>query len=92
MTWRGAFGGPWRESNLFFHYTHDLDDISFRAIQEGQKLMVDFAEYPSVIVRSLAGRSLCWYCHQYPRDMMSGSSACSCCQLDLHRYSQKALD
>lgn len=41
------------ESNLFFHYTHDLDDSSFRALQEGQKLMVDFAEYPSVIVRNL---------------------------------------
>ena len=28
------------ESNLFFHYTHNLDDVSFRALQEGQKLMV----------------------------------------------------
>ena len=41
------------ESNLFFHYTHDLDDSSFRTLQEGQKLMVDFAEYPGVIVRNL---------------------------------------
>uniref|UniRef100_A0A7S0XE79 Spindle assembly abnormal protein 6 N-terminal domain-containing protein n=1 Tax=Mantoniella antarctica TaxID=81844 RepID=A0A7S0XE79_9CHLO len=41
------------ESNLFFYYTHDLDDSSFRTLQEGQKLMVDFAEYPSVIVRNL---------------------------------------
>ena len=41
------------ESNLFFHYTHDLDESSFRSLQEGQKLMVDFVEYPSVLVRML---------------------------------------
>ena len=42
------------ESNLFFHYTHDLDDSSFRSLQEGQKLMVDFVEYPSVRGRERA--------------------------------------
>lgn len=29
------------------------DDTSFRSLQEGQKLMVDFTEYPSVLVRML---------------------------------------
>merc|ERR1712060_8699 len=29
------------------------DEASFRMLQEGQKLMVDFVEYPSVLVRML---------------------------------------
>mmetsp|Transcript_50786 Transcript_50786/g.162591 ORF Transcript_50786/g.162591 Transcript_50786/m.162591 type:complete len:179 (+) Transcript_50786:238-774(+) len=41
------------ESNLFFHYTHDLDEGAFRSLQEGQKLMVDFGEYPAVLLRML---------------------------------------
>ena len=32
----------------FFHYTHTLDEQGFRLVQEQQKLMVDFAEYPTV--------------------------------------------
>lgn len=36
------------ENDLFFHYTHTLDEQGFRLVQEQQKLMVDFAEYPTV--------------------------------------------
>lgn len=41
------------ENDLFFHYTHSLDESSFRHVQESQKLMVDFAEYRTVLVRML---------------------------------------
>ena len=36
------------ENDLFFHYTHTLDEQGFRLVQEQQKLMVDFVEYPTV--------------------------------------------
>ncbi|KAL1503042.1 hypothetical protein AB1Y20_011110 [Prymnesium parvum] len=42
------------ENDLFFHYSHTLDEEGFRTVQEQQKLMVDFAEYPSVLVRMLS--------------------------------------
>jgi hypothetical protein len=41
------------ENDLFFHYLHAVDDSAFRIMQESQKLMVDFAEYPSILVRML---------------------------------------
>jgi hypothetical protein len=41
------------ENDLFFHYTHNLDEHGFRSIQEQQKLMVDFPEYSNVLVRML---------------------------------------
>lgn len=41
------------ENNLFFHYCHELSAGNFQTIQEGQKLMVEFPEYPSVLVRML---------------------------------------
>ena len=41
------------ESDLFFHYTHSLDEQGFRLVQEQQKLMVDFAEYAAVLIRML---------------------------------------
>ena len=41
------------ENDLFFHYTHTLDEAGFRLIQEQQKLMVDFPEYPTVLIRML---------------------------------------
>lgn len=41
------------ESNLFFYYYHELDEAGFRHLQEGQKLMVDFAEYAAVLLRML---------------------------------------
>ena len=36
------------ENDLFFNYVHTLDDTGFLQVQEAQKLMVDFSEYPSV--------------------------------------------
>ena len=41
------------ENDLFFHYTHSLDEQGFRLVQEQQKLMVDFAEYAAVLIRML---------------------------------------
>ena len=41
------------ETNLFFHYVHELTEGSFHDLQEGQKLMVEFAEYSSVLLRML---------------------------------------
>ena len=32
------------ENDLFFHYSHTLDEVSFRQVQEQQKLMVEFPE------------------------------------------------
>lgn len=39
------------ESDLFFHYNHTLDAEGFKQVQASQKLMVDFDQYPSVIIR-----------------------------------------
>lgn len=41
------------ESDLFFHYTHQIDEAGFRALQGEQRLMVDFQEYPHVLIRML---------------------------------------
>mmetsp|Transcript_14877 Transcript_14877/g.41822 ORF Transcript_14877/g.41822 Transcript_14877/m.41822 type:complete len:243 (-) Transcript_14877:245-973(-) len=41
------------ESNLFFHYIHQMSPKTFKELQEGQKLMVEFADYPSVLLRML---------------------------------------
>ena len=41
------------ESNLFFHYSHDIDPETYAELQEAQKLMVEFAEYPTVLLRML---------------------------------------
>ena len=41
------------ESNLFFHYAHELDATKYASLQEQQRLMVEFTEYPAVIVRNL---------------------------------------
>ena len=41
------------ENDLFFNYVHTLDEAGFRHVQEAQKLMVDFADYPPVLTRML---------------------------------------
>ncbi|CAE7631357.1 SASS6 [Symbiodinium microadriaticum] len=41
------------ESDLFFHYIHMIDDQDFQTIQEQQKLVVDYGEYPNVLIRML---------------------------------------
>eukprot|EP00742_Colponemidia_sp_Colp-10_P001089 GILJ01001179.1.p1 GENE.GILJ01001179.1~~GILJ01001179.1.p1 ORF type:complete len:237 (+),score=40.93 GILJ01001179.1:89-799(+) len=39
------------ENDLFFHYTHSVDEATFRAMQETQKLMIDFPEYANILIR-----------------------------------------
>ncbi|GAX76205.1 hypothetical protein CEUSTIGMA_g3649.t1 [Chlamydomonas eustigma] len=41
------------ESNLFFHYAHEMDAKGFQAMQESQRLMVTFTDYPTVLLRML---------------------------------------
>ena len=41
------------ETNLFFHYTHTMDERGFVSLQEDQNLMVPFPDYYSVILRML---------------------------------------
>lgn len=41
------------EADLFFHYTHIVDERGFSKIQETQKLVVDFVDYPGVLIRML---------------------------------------
>lgn len=41
------------ENDLFFHYVHSVDEQSFRAMQEQQKLMIDFPDYMSVLIKNL---------------------------------------
>jgi hypothetical protein len=40
------------EGDLFFSYTHIVDERQFNAMRDEQKLMVDFASYPSVLASS----------------------------------------
>jgi len=41
------------EGDLFFHYMQVIDEISYRLIQDAQKLMVEFHEYSNVLIRML---------------------------------------
>eukprot|EP00511_Aplanochytrium_stocchinoi_P004054 CAMPEP_0204837724 /NCGR_PEP_ID=MMETSP1346-20131115/28788_1 /ASSEMBLY_ACC=CAM_ASM_000771 /TAXON_ID=215587 /ORGANISM="Aplanochytrium stocchinoi, Strain GSBS06" /LENGTH=240 /DNA_ID=CAMNT_0051973353 /DNA_START=108 /DNA_END=830 /DNA_ORIENTATION=+ len=41
------------ECDLFFHFTHVVDEVGFRIMQQQQKLMIDFVEYPKVLIRML---------------------------------------
>ncbi|KAG2493973.1 hypothetical protein HYH03_007900 [Edaphochlamys debaryana] len=41
------------ESNLFFLYVHDLTEASFKEMQETQRLMIEFPDYPTVLMRML---------------------------------------
>src|SRR5574343_70993 len=41
------------ENDLFFHYIHTLDETGFRRMQETQKLMIEFSELPTILVRML---------------------------------------
>ncbi|CAM9161519.1 unnamed protein product [Pylaiella littoralis] len=41
------------EADLFYHYTHSTDEASFQVMQEEQKLMVEFQDYPNVLIRML---------------------------------------
>ncbi|CDJ61784.1 hypothetical protein, conserved [Eimeria maxima] len=41
------------ENDLFFHYTHVVDEKAFRQMQQNQKLMIEFADYPHVLMKML---------------------------------------
>merc|ERR1712007_137907 len=41
------------ENDLFFHYTHNVDEFAFRKMQDGQKLTIDFSDYIAVLIRML---------------------------------------
>ena len=42
------------ESDLFFHFTHTIGEEAFRQdMQQEQRLMVDYDQYPSMFVRLL---------------------------------------
>ncbi|KAL8273652.1 hypothetical protein Esti_002474 [Eimeria stiedai] len=41
------------ENDLFFHYTHVVDENAFRQMQQSQKLMIDFADYSQVLMKML---------------------------------------
>jgi hypothetical protein len=41
------------ENDLFFHFSHSIDVQDFHLVQEQQKLVVDYTEYPNVLIRML---------------------------------------
>lgn len=41
------------EADLFFHYMHSIEGTGYRKIQENQKLMVEFPDYPNILMRML---------------------------------------
>ncbi|KAL9656522.1 hypothetical protein ABK040_005284 [Willaertia magna] len=41
------------EADLFFHYTHSIDNNSFQGLQQNQKLMLDFPNYPKMLNKLL---------------------------------------
>ena len=41
------------ENDMFFHYAHNIDENSFKAVQEAQKLMIEYPDYPNVLVKML---------------------------------------
>lgn len=41
------------EADLFFAFMHEMDDDTYRNVQENQKLMVPFVDYPNVLIRML---------------------------------------
>jgi hypothetical protein len=41
------------ENDMFFHYTHNIDDGSFAKIQENQKLMIEYPDYPNILIKML---------------------------------------
>ena len=41
------------EADLFFSYNHEINDEAYRVLQDDQKLMVSFGDYPNVLIRML---------------------------------------
>ena len=53
------------EADLFFHYTHQIDEAGFQLVQEQQKLMVEFPDYTNILIRMLN------HCIKEPHSYMS---------------------
>ncbi|CAK0820209.1 unnamed protein product [Prorocentrum cordatum] len=41
------------KNDIFFHYAHSVDAHGFRSMQDQQKLMIEFPDYLSVLIRML---------------------------------------
>ena len=41
------------ESDLFFHYIHEVDETGFKLMQEQQKLMIEFNDYAGILIKML---------------------------------------
>lgn len=41
------------ENDMFFHYTHNIDEGSFAKVQESQKLMIEYPDYPNILIKML---------------------------------------
>ena len=41
------------ENDMFFHYTHSLTESSFKTVQDEQKLMIEFLDYPNILIKML---------------------------------------
>mmetsp|Transcript_49778 Transcript_49778/g.41983 ORF Transcript_49778/g.41983 Transcript_49778/m.41983 type:complete len:130 (+) Transcript_49778:152-541(+) len=41
------------ENDLYFHYVFTCDELAFKRIQEGQKLMVGLSEFPQLLFKML---------------------------------------
>lgn len=41
------------EADLFFHFSHSLSSDSYAEVQQMQKLMVDYDDYPKVLAKML---------------------------------------
>ncbi|OMJ90010.1 hypothetical protein SteCoe_7687 [Stentor coeruleus] len=41
------------ENDIFFHYINSIDEAAFNNIQQSQKLMIEFSELPTILVRML---------------------------------------
>ena len=41
------------ENDMFFHYTHNIDEGAFGKVQETQKLMIEYPDYPNILIKML---------------------------------------
>jgi hypothetical protein len=41
------------ENDMFFHYTHNIEEGSFGKVQETQKLMIEYPDYPNILIKML---------------------------------------
>jgi hypothetical protein len=41
------------ENDLFFYYSHSVDEAAFKEIQSKQKLMIEFNCYYSILIKML---------------------------------------